>query len=604
MERERSRQKLQEAGSEAARKKANCDGESKPDGAGAETPEKSGSTVVTLAEAPAAANDRKEEVRNCLEYIVRQACTTSGQDDGVLKKTLGAGKPPVVAAAASPTDTSCNGSAVTDEATLDTDTRVAVATAGDARSRADQDESAAPDSCTADDAGETAMDVSLRKSLEDGVCHPLHHNQKTLTAGEAVLCGDRECEVAGPTLDPLRSGGGDSAEKSAGKETTAGSGSRGGNSNDGAETEPAPADAAKRNSGAAKAARGVSGDSNHSSVGCTTGAAADTDITDGVSGTSSAFGSAAIDGVMERIVEDTRQKSTGAAAAGVVDDADCPSVTAASTTPVILEPDSLHNAESVKTHSSPASCVGSKAAETGVRKTSGGADPPAGEAKNSDNGSEEQGRAAHASPCSTNTSYTATDNPSLPTPPTPAVATSIPVVDAQADADESPLSHLLEPSVRKREPEMRRGVGPSTGIDLYACLDHFVAEEELLVAEGNGYDCEKCRKQTAAETGGRAAAGARDAAKWTPGCEGGDSRDATEEKVPAGKQDARKRILMLGEPPGVLVCHLKRLQAQSKVRKHVEFPIDLDMAPYFWRNPKVRVSAVAAGNRVAFEVVW
>lgn len=559
MERERSRQKSLEAENEAARKKADADEEGKPDGAGAETPEKNGSAVATLAEArvvgapapsqaPALAKDRKDEVRNCLEYIVQHVCTTSGEDNEVLKKPLDGGKPPAAVAAAtaaSPTDTAAS--------------PVADATAG-------------------------------------SPCHPLPHNEKASATGETVPCGDRGCKTAGPTLHPSQSGSGDSAEETAWKETRRGCSTSGANSNDEVDTKAVPADEAKRNSAAAKVARGASGDSTHSLVVCTAGEAADMDVADGASGSRSASRNQTIDGVKERTVEDTRQKNTGAAAASVVADADCPAATAAGATSVILEPDSSQNAENEKAHSSPASCEGGKAVEVVVQKTIGSAEPPARDAKNSDSGGEGQGSATYASPRDTNTSHTATDNPSHATPPPCPVATSNPVVDTEADADESPLSHLVEPPIRKREPRMGRGVGSSTGVDLYACLDHFVEEEELVVAEGNGYDCEKCRKRIAADAAARAAAGAGAAVEQTPECESEDPRDGTEEQTPTGKQDARKRLLMLGEPPGVLVCHLKRLQAQTKVRKHVEFPIDLDMAPYFWQNPKVRASAVAVGR--------
>lgn len=150
----------------------------------------------------------------------------------------------------------------------------------------------------------------------------------------------------------------------------------------------------------------------------------------------------------------------------------------------------------------------------------------------------------------------------------PAAATAA-VTVAASDTPESPLNRLVEPPPRMK-PQRRRDPG---GVDLYGCLDHFMAEEKLVAADGNGYDCESCCLR----------AHPREAAAGSKGEDGSGS-----EAGPI-KQDARKRLLMLGEPPGVLVCHLKRLQAKKKIIRSVEFPMDLDMAPYFWRDPKVRV---------------
>lgn len=150
------------------------------------------------------------------------------------------------------------------------------------------------------------------------------------------------------------------------------------------------------------------------------------------------------------------------------------------------------------------------------------------------------------------------------------------VPPAPTDVPQSPLNRLQEPPARAK-PDRRHD---PIGLDLYECLDHFMAEEELVAKDGNGYDCETCTARS------RPAAAA--------GSDGGDSDSDDDESkgkgsAPRSQQDARKRLLMLGRPPGMLVCHLKRLQARKKVIRSVEFPIELDMAPYFWRDPDVRV---------------
>lgn len=151
-------------------------------------------------------------------------------------------------------------------------------------------------------------------------------------------------------------------------------------------------------------------------------------------------------------------------------------------------------------------------------------------------------------------------------------------VRAPSAASQSPLNRLEEPPARVR-PDRRHDVD---GIDLYGCLDHFMAEERLVAEDGNGYDCEGCtlsnRPPKNEEKGG-----------------GGAKADPA---GPRRQQNAKKRLLMLGQPPGVLVCHLKRLQAKRKIIRSVEFPIELDMAPYFWRDPQVRVC------RVRFVLWW
>lgn len=141
----------------------------------------------------------------------------------------------------------------------------------------------------------------------------------------------------------------------------------------------------------------------------------------------------------------------------------------------------------------------------------------------------------------------------------------------------SPFSNLVEPPPRAIELYIN---GTSGAIDLYACLDHFMAEEELVAAEGNGYDCENCR------SGGTESPTAQ--------TDEDNDEDDGEQDPPSTMRDARKRLLMLGEPPGVLVCHLKRLQAQKKILTRVEFPEMLDMAPYFWQNSQVRAFAKAS----------
>lgn len=142
-----------------------------------------------------------------------------------------------------------------------------------------------------------------------------------------------------------------------------------------------------------------------------------------------------------------------------------------------------------------------------------------------------------------------------------------------ATANESPLNRLVEPLARSKADKRH----DPDGVDLYGCLDHFMAEESLVAADGNGYDCESCRSRCRP---------LKVPAGGAPDSEGegicGDAEEPT-------KQDARKRLLMLGKPPGVLVCHLKRLQAKKKIIRNVEFPMDLNMAPFFWHDPKVRV---------------
>ncbi|CAN0039452.1 unnamed protein product, partial [Ectocarpus sp. 13 AM-2016] len=137
---------------------------------------------------------------------------------------------------------------------------------------------------------------------------------------------------------------------------------------------------------------------------------------------------------------------------------------------------------------------------------------------------------------------------------------------AAAAVPRNPLDRLKEPSARKK---LERRHDPD-GIDLYGCLDHFMAEERLVAADGNGYHCEGCSSRE-----GAAAAAAA----------GGEGGVKAKEGATTSLQNARKRLLMLGQPPGVLVCHLKRLQAKKKIIRSVEFPIELDMTPYFWLDP-------------------
>ena len=153
-----------------------------------------------------------------------------------------------------------------------------------------------------------------------------------------------------------------------------------------------------------------------------------------------------------------------------------------------------------------------------------------------------------------------------------ATAAAAPVADACVDGvNDSDVAPPKNPLHRLTEPPARAGKDKKDphDVDLYGCLDHFMAEEKLVAADGNGYDCESCRAARPKEGGGEGAA-----------C----------------KQDARKRLLMLGEPPGMLVCHLKRLQAKKKIIRGVEFPLQLDMAPYFWQDPSVSVVRFAPGQ--------
>eukprot|EP00752_Nemacystus_decipiens_P017490 g15681.t1 len=137
---------------------------------------------------------------------------------------------------------------------------------------------------------------------------------------------------------------------------------------------------------------------------------------------------------------------------------------------------------------------------------------------------------------------------------------------APSTASQSPLNRLEEPPARAK-PDRRHD---ADGIDLYGCLDHFMAEEQLVAADGNGYDCEGCNSR------------ARPSTDEENDGDGAGAKTASSRR----QQNAKKRLLMLGQPPGVLVCHLKRLQAKRKIIRSVEFPIELDMAPYFWRDPK------------------
>lgn len=164
---------------------------------------------------------------------------------------------------------------------------------------------------------------------------------------------------------------------------------------------------------------------------------------------------------------------------------------------------------------------------------------------------------------------------------------ALPTGESSCAVPESPFSNLVEPPSRVVNSD---GLGDPAAIDLYACMDHFFAEEELVAAEGNGYDCEKCRlaltKSRTAGTEGKKEVGIDEEKRKQDGCVY-DGVDCGERSMGSTKRDARKRLLMLGEPPGVLVCHLKRLQAQKKILTRVEFPEELDMGPYFWRDPEV-----------------
>ncbi|CAN0051459.1 unnamed protein product [Scytosiphon promiscuus] len=153
-------------------------------------------------------------------------------------------------------------------------------------------------------------------------------------------------------------------------------------------------------------------------------------------------------------------------------------------------------------------------------------------------------------------------------PPAPAGAA------AAAAVPQNPLNRLQAPPPRAK-PDRRHD---PVGLDLYECLDHFVAEEALVAEDGNGYDCESCNSRSRLEEAAAARAESDED-------DSDDHQGKGERSAPRSQQDARKRLLMLGRPPGMLVCHLKRLQAKKKVIRSVEFPIELDMSPYFWRDP-------------------
>lgn len=128
----------------------------------------------------------------------------------------------------------------------------------------------------------------------------------------------------------------------------------------------------------------------------------------------------------------------------------------------------------------------------------------------------------------------------------------------------SPLNRLVGPPSRKK-PE---GCEPLVG-NLYDSLDRFVAEEELVAANGDGYNCGACSARTMSRSHKKVGKGRGEV-------------DADRKK-----QDARKRLLLLGNPPKVLVCHLKRLQATKKISRKVKFDLEMDMSPYFWQDPQV-----------------
>ena len=125
----------------------------------------------------------------------------------------------------------------------------------------------------------------------------------------------------------------------------------------------------------------------------------------------------------------------------------------------------------------------------------------------------------------------------------------------------NPLNRLVEPPARATKAQGH----DSLAVSVYDCLDHFMAEEALLVADGNGLNCEACCTRRVSSPSVK---------------DGGGGEEP--------RQDARKRLLMLGSPPGVLVCHLKRLQTTRKTCQRVEFDLDLDMSPYFWQDSQVR----------------
>lgn len=85
-------------------------------------------------------------------------------------------------------------------------------------------------------------------------------------------------------------------------------------------------------------------------------------------------------------------------------------------------------------------------------------------------------------------------------------------------------------------------------ISVYNCLNKFTSPEELLNADGNGYDCSYCSSSS----------GARE--------------------VPT-RSDARKRLLLVTAPP-VLIIHLKRLLVRGKCSKFVAFPLHLSIRDF------------------------
>ena len=112
--------------------------------------------------------------------------------------------------------------------------------------------------------------------------------------------------------------------------------------------------------------------------------------------------------------------------------------------------------------------------------------------------------------------------------------------------DGTPLSRWKAPKSKLAQDLAEAADAPVA--TLAQCLESFVAEERLLVSDGNGYRCEKC----------------------------------TSDAEPV--RDAVKRFAII-RTPKVLVLHLKRLLFGCKISKAVAFPSILDISRFLMTNP-------------------
>lgn len=92
-----------------------------------------------------------------------------------------------------------------------------------------------------------------------------------------------------------------------------------------------------------------------------------------------------------------------------------------------------------------------------------------------------------------------------------------------------------------------------------------MAGEKLVVADGND-DREGCQSHPSPP----------DAVSDVGG-----NRKPPSSMTNPSRHESKKKLLMLGKRPGLLVRQLKRLQARRKKNSTVEFPVELGMAPFF-----------------------